>query len=160
MNVFKELARKNKKISDAECIALLENETRGVLSVNGAGGYPYGMPMNHYYSSADGCIYFHCGRYGHRLEALEKDPKVSFCVTEKGIKEDGDWAYTVRSVIVFGKVEIISDSKIISDISRALSHKFTSDDGYIEKEIEQFSKATLILKLTPEHICGKKVKES
>ena len=118
MNVFKELARKNKKISDAECIALLETETRGVLSVNGSGGYPYGMPMNHYYSSADGCIYFHCGRYGHRLEALEKDPMVSFCVTEHGIREDGDWAYTVRSVIVFGKVEIISDAKIVADIGK------------------------------------------
>jgi nitroimidazol reductase NimA-like FMN-containing flavoprotein (pyridoxamine 5'-phosphate oxidase superfamily) len=160
MNGFRELARKNKKISESECITLLERETRGVLSVNGDNGYPYGMPMNHYYNAADGCLYFHCGKYGHRLNALKNDPKVSFCVTEKGIKADGDWAYTVRSVIVFGKIEIISDQKIIADISRALSLKFTSDEGYIEKEIEQFAKATLILKLTPEHICGKKVTES
>lgn len=160
MNGFRELARKNKKISGAECITLLEKETRGVLSVNGDNGYPYGMPMNHYYNSADGCIYFHCGKYGHRLDALKNDPRVSFCVTEQGVKEEGEWAYTVRSVIVFGKIEIISDRKIIADISRALSRKFTSDEGYIEKEIEQFAPATLILKLKAEHICGKKVTES
>ena len=158
--MFRELLRKKQRISNEECISVLKSEKRGVLSVNGDEGYPYGMPMNHFYNENDGCIYFHCGKYGHRLESLKNDPKVSFCVTEKGIKEDGDWAYTVRSVIVFGKVEIISDQKIIADISRALSLKFTSDEGYIEKEIEQFAKATLILKLTPEHICGKKVTES
>ncbi len=33
--MFRELSRINKKISDKECIELLKNEKRGVLSVNG-----------------------------------------------------------------------------------------------------------------------------
>ena len=42
--MFRELVRKNKQIPAEECIVLLTKETRGVLSVNGDDGYPYGMP--------------------------------------------------------------------------------------------------------------------
>ena len=48
--MFRELRRKNKALSDEECIEILKNERRGVLSVIGDEGYPYGMPMNHYYN--------------------------------------------------------------------------------------------------------------
>lgn len=98
--MFRELVRKNKQITDAECIELLTKETRGVLSVNGDDGYPYGMPMNHFYSAEDGCIYFHCGKKGHRVDSINRSDKASFCVCEQGCKEDGDWAYNVRSVVV------------------------------------------------------------
>ena len=75
--MFRELARKHKQISGGECTELLTRETRGILSVHGENGYPYGMPMNHYFCEEDGCIYFHCGRKGHRLDALAKSDKVS-----------------------------------------------------------------------------------
>ena len=142
------------------CIELLTKETRGILSVNGDDGYPYGMPMNHFYNSEDGCIYFHCGKNGHRLDALKNSDKVSFCVCEQGFKEAEDWAYTVRSVIVFGRMQIVDDLTEVSRIARLLSYKFTQDEDYIQNEIRQYAKATLLLKLIPEHICGKKVKES
>ena len=158
--MFRELIRKKQQLENVKCIELLEKETRGVLAVNGDDGYPYATPLNHYYCPEDGCVYFHCGKVGHRLDSLKKSDKVSFCVVEKGEKEEGDWALNVRSVIVFGRVEIISDLDAISKIAYALSRKFTSDEEYIRKEIAQFAKATLLLKLTPEHICGKRVKES
>ncbi|MBQ8027431.1 MAG: pyridoxamine 5'-phosphate oxidase family protein, partial [Clostridia bacterium] len=78
--MFRELLRKNKQISMQECTKLLNKETRGVLSVIGDEGYPYGTPMNHFYCEEDGCIYFHCGRKGHRLDALKENSKASFCV--------------------------------------------------------------------------------
>ena len=37
-----------------------------VLSVLGDDGYPYGMPMNHWYCEAEGKLYFHSGMKGHR----------------------------------------------------------------------------------------------
>lgn len=158
--MFRKLSNKNKQISDAECIEILCNETRGVLSVNGDDGYPYAMPMNHFFNSEDGCIYFHCGKSGYRLESLRKSDKVSFCVTEQGDKLNDDWALTVRSVVVFGRIEIIDDIAIATDIARKLSYKFTTDESYIQNEIDNYAKATLILKLIPEQITGKKVKES
>ena len=98
--MFRELSRKNKEISNEECIELLTVEKRGVLSVNGDNGYPYGMPMNHLYNHEDGCIYFHCSRKGHRLDSVKTCDKASFCVVEQGVRSQDDWALTVRSVIV------------------------------------------------------------
>ena len=158
--MFRELTRKNKQLSYDECIYVLDNETRGVLSVNGDNGYPYGTPMNHFYNKVDGCIYFHCGKKGHRLDSLKKDSKVSFCVYNKGEKDDGDWAYSVKSVIVFGKIEIVDCMNEIVDITTKLSLKFTCDVEYIKDEISKYASDTVLLKLIPEHICGKRIKES
>lgn len=158
--MFRELTRKKQGISPDECIELLTNEKRGVLAVNGDGGYPYAMPMNHYYNPADGCIYFHCGRSGHRLDAIQRSDRVSFCVTEQGVREAGEWAYRVRSVIVFGRIEVIDDLDTVVRIAVPLSQKFTQDMAYIRGELERSAKATLLLRLRPEHICGKRVTES
>ena len=153
--------RKNKQLPEEECLRLLKEEKRGVLSVVGEDSYPYGMPMNHWYDERDGKIYFHCGRMqGHRLEALKREKKVSFCLYDGGEKAEGEWALTVKSVIVFGRMEIVEDMKRIEDVSARLSRKFTSDKAYIQEEIRKFGKATLLLELTPEHICGKVVTES
>lgn len=158
--MFRELGRKNRQLSAQECIDLLTEETRGVLSVLGDEGYPYGMPMNHWYNEADGAIYFHCGKNGHRLDALTSCDKVSFCTFNRGEKRDNGWAYRVKSVIVFGRIQILDDREMISDITSKLSHKFTNDDAYIQREIELYAHETLLLKLIPEHISGKWVTEA
>lgn len=158
--MFRELTRKNKQISIEECIRVLKSETRGVLSVLGDNDYPYGMPMNHWYNEDDGKIYFHCGDAGHRLDSLRKHDKVSFCTYDSGYREEGEWAWNVRSVIVFGKMEILDDMEKIREITTKLSYKFVQDEEYIKKEIELYGHETLLLCLTPENICGKLVKES
>ena len=158
--MFRELIRKNKKLPMEECINLLKTEKRGVLSVNGDDGYPYGMPMNHWYNEEDGKIYFHCGTVGHRLDALKKNSKVSFCLYDEGYRKPGQWPLNIKSVIVFGTVEIVTEPHRIVDITTKLSHKFTQDDAYITKEIKQHAHRTLLLALSPEHICGKLVEES
>lgn len=158
--MFRELRRKNKQISKEECVTLLKRETRGVLSVIGDGDYPYGMPMNHFYNENDGKIYFHSGRAGHREDALRRNNKASFCLFEQGVRKAGDWALTVRSVVVFGKIEIIDDPATVADITERLCHKFTDDEAYIKAEIAQHAHNTVLLCLAPEHICGKLVVES
>ena len=158
--MFRELARKNKQLPHEECIRILKEETRGVLSVLGDDDYPYGMPMNHWYNEADGNIYFHCGKGGHRHDSLKNCDKVSFCVYDEGYREEGQWALKIKSVIVFGRMDIIDDSDTIVDITTKLSYKFTDDSEYIRKEIEGNLDRTLLLRLVPEHICGKLVNES
>ena len=158
--MFRELQRKNKQLSREECVRILKNETRGVLSVVGDGGYPYGMPMNHFYDEESGNIYFHCGKEGHRVDSLKQCDKVSFCVFDKGERENGQWAFIVKSVIVFGKIEMAEDIELVSNIARKLGLKFDCDRSYIEKEIKAAAEKTLLLKLVPEHICGKTVTEA
>lgn len=159
--MFRELVRKNKQISTEECIQVLKSETRGVLSVLGDEDYPYGMPMNHWYNEEDGKIYFHCGKgSSHRIDALQKHDKVSFCTYDRGYRNEGEWAWNVKSVIVFGRMEVVDDMERIVDITTKLSYKFIQDAEHIKKEIEVHGHRTLLLVLTPEHICGKLVEES
>ena len=159
--MFREMTRKHKEIPREECLELLRKEKRGVLSVIGDEGYPYGMPLNHFYDDRDGCLYFHCGtQESHRQDALRRCDKVSFCVTEAGENKGHPWALEVRSVILFGKARILTDWDTIVDISARLSRKFTGDERYIEKEIAASGPRTLLIKVTPEHICGKRVLEA
>lgn len=156
--MFRELTRKKQALSREKCIEILQNEPRGVLSVLGDGGYPYGMPMNFLYDS--GKIYFHSGKKGHKVDAISRDERVSFCVFDGGYRKDGEWALNISSVIVFGRMRVVENLDKTVDICRKLSLKFTDDMDYIEKEIESFAKATLCYELTPEHITGKLVNES
>lgn len=158
--MFRELVRKKQALTPDECIQILQNEPRGVLSVIGDDGYPYGVPINYYYCEENGHIYFHSGKSGHKVDAIRACDKVSFCVYDSGYRNEGDWALNINSIIVFGKIQVVEDFDKAMDICRKLSYKFTDDSKYIEKEISSFGKHTLCLELVPEHITGKRVKES
>lgn len=158
--MFRDIVRKKQKISHEECIEILKNEKRGVLSVIGDDGYPYGMPINHFYNEEDGKLYFHSGKTGHKIDAMKTCDKVSFCVYDSGFRKDGHWALNIKSVIVFGKIEFIEDHNKAIDISRRLSYKFTDDNSYIENEIERSGPGVLVFALVPEHMTGKLVNEA
>ena len=157
--MFREIVRKKQILSEEECISILKETKRGVLSVNGDNGYPYGMPINHYYDEETGKLYFHGGMFGHKIDAMRNDPKVSFCVYDDGTQYEGDWFLTLRSVIVFGTVEFIEDRETVYEISRRLSYKFTDDREYIEKEVSQSGPRTLMFAVTIENMQGKRVTE-
>lgn len=158
--MFREVVRKKQSLSREECIRILKTEKRGVLSVNGDDGYPYGLPINHYYSEADGKLYFHSGKTGHKTDALLRDSRVSFCVYDSGYRKEGEWALNIKSVIVFGRVEILDDHNKAIRICRELSYSFTDDREYIENEISRFGAGVLVFALTPEHMTGKQVREA
>jgi len=157
--MFREMARPKQKLTQEECVEILKNEVRGVLSVNGDDGYPYGSPINHWYDPESGCIYFHGGMTGHKIDAMKRDSKVSFCVYDQGYREEGDWALNIKSVIVFGRVEFLTDPEEVDRVCMELSHKFVTDDDYIKTELWVGRYRTLCFKLIPEHICGKLVEE-
>ena len=158
--MFRDMLRKKQQLSQEECIAILKNEPRGVLSVLGDADYPYGMPMNHYYFEGNNKLYFHCGKTGHRIDCLKENNKASFHVYTKGYQENNDWAFNVESVIVFGEIKIIENRETIKNIVTKLSYKFTEDEEYSNNEIKNYLSETILLELTPLHICGKMVKEA
>ena len=158
--MFRTMQRAKQQLSESECAEVLRTQLRGVLSVLGDDGYPYGVPINYYYCEDDGKLYFHGGMTGHKIDALRRCSKASFCVYDEGYRKDGDWALNIRSVIVFGRVEFIEDRELTYDMSRRLSYRFTQDGNYIEREIERSGRRTLMFALTPENITGKLVNES
>lgn len=159
-NMFREMLRKKQQLSEAECIEILKTQLRGVLSVIGDDDYPYGVPINHYYCERDGKLYFHGGKKGHKIDAMRKNDRVSFCVYDEGFRREGEWALNIRSVIVFGRIEFIEDQEKVYEIAEELSHKFTDDDEYIRNEIMHSGPGTLMFALVPEHISGKIVREA
>ncbi len=158
--MFREMRRKNQALSGEECIRILTEELRGVLSVNGDGGYPYGTPIDHWYNAEDGKIYFHSGKIGHRVDAMKADPRASFCVYDQGFRREGEWALNISSVIVFGRLEVVEDQEEAIRIARQLSYKFTDDEEFIEGTIRDAGPHTLVFALVPEHMTGKIVNES
>lgn len=157
---FREMARKKQSLTSEQMIKILTTEKRGVLSVCGDNGYPYGLPINFWYNKDNGCIYFHSGKKGHKNDAIAANNKVSFCVYDQGYKKDGEWALNISSVIAFGRIQLVEDPRKATEIYRRLSLKFTSDMEYIDSEIEKYAKNTLCYELQVEHITGKIVNEA
>lgn len=158
--MFREMRRQKQALTHEECIELLKNEKRGVLSLLGDDDYPYGVPINHYYDESTGTLCFHGAMIGHRVDAAKRHDKVSFCVYDKGYAKEGDWALNVKCVVIFGRIRIVDDYDRMIEISRKLSYKFTDDDNYIDTEIEKSARATLAYEIEIEHMTGKLVRES
>ena len=158
--MFRKMMRIKQQLPQEECVEILKSELRGVLSVLGDDGYPYGMPINHYYCEEDGKLYFHGGKKGHKIDAMRRCDKASFCVYDEGYRRDGEWALNIRSVIVFGRIEFVEDRDTMLRLSAELSRKFTDDEEYIAREIEGYAANTLMFALVPEHITGKRIREA
>lgn len=158
--MFREMRRFKQKLSEEECLTLLKEEKRGVLSVLGDDGYPYGVPMDFWYDEESGHIFFHGAVTGHKIDAIKRDDKVSFCVYNQGYIREGEWAYNVSSVILFGRIQFVEDKERAIRFLRNFGHKYTDDHNYVEKEIVESTPHTLCLELIPEHMTGKLVNES
>lgn len=158
--MFREMRRKKQQLSQQECRELLTELPRGVLSLLGEDGYPYGIPMDHWYCREDGKLYFHCAPAGHKLDAIRHCPKASYCVMDEGYRKEGEWALNIRSVIVFGKVRILQDRERKSAILRQLGNKYYPRPEDVEKLLCTAIDRVQVLELTPEHISGKLVNES
>lgn len=157
--MFRKMRRFKQQITDEECRRILAEEGRGVLSLFGEDGYPYGIPMNYFYDEDENKIYFHCAKEGHKIDALQANGKVSFCVLDKCTYSEGDWACTLHSVIVFGEIHLVSDEKKSFEKLCSLGIKYypTREEG-IETATTNASR-TQILELDIHHITGKRVHE-
>ena len=158
--LFREMRRFKQQISEAECLRILQEEKRGVLSMHGENGYPYGIPMNHWYNPADGKLYFHGAGTGQKIDALTACSKVSYCVFDAGYRREGEWALNVNSVVVFGRISLVTDTEKARMICENLCRKFTDDEEYIRKELESALPRVQCLELVIDHMTGKLVNES
>ena len=158
--MFRKMRRFKQQISNDACIDVLKTEKRGVLSLLGDDGYPYGIPMNHWYCEADGKLYFHGAREGHKIDALQRCDKVCYTVFDKGYRKEGEWSLNVRSVVVFGTVSLVTDRDKAVEICSELCRRFIDDEAYLARELENALPRVQCLALTPEHMTGKLVNES
>lgn len=157
---FRKMRRFKQQLSDEECLEVLREAPRGVLSVLGDDGYPYGMPINQWWDDERGVLCFHGARAGHKIDALKACDKASFCTHDQGFRREGEWALNIRSVVVFGRVRLVEDRDEAERICRGLAAKFTDDESYVEDDLSRNLRRVQCLVLTPEHMTGKLVNES
>lgn len=155
--MFREMRRRNRQLSYEECVEILEKEPRGVLALLGDYDYPYTVPMSHVY--IDGKIYFHGAQTGHKRDAAKKHAKVSYCVVDKGVKAEDSWWYTFRSVVVFGKIRMLTDRDEKIDKLTHLGDKFFPTHEETIDEINRLLDRTEVFEISIDHMTGKLVEE-
>lgn len=157
--MFREMRRKKQALTEEEIIKILSNGTAGVLAVDGDGGYPYAVPLSYVYH--DGKIFFHCARSGHKIDAIRRNPKVSFCVIGQDQVMPQEYTTYFRSVIAFGKVRILEDDAEKWDALRLLAKKYYPEAGTQEHDqaIRHDYAPVCIVELAVEHVTGKEAIE-
>ena len=158
--MFRPMRRSNQQLPERDCIEILKTEPRGILSVLGEDGYPYGIPMNHFYREADGKLYFHCAKEGHKLDAIKADDKVCFTVWQEGPQEPGEWWYHMKSVICFGRAEVMEDGPEKFEKARNFGAKYFPTNEYLDRELEKDYHRVNIVRIRVDHMTGKSVKEN
>ena len=151
------MRRFKQQLPDEESISILRSAYRGFLSVIGDGGYPYSVPINFVY--ADGKLYFHCAKEGHKLDAIRRCDKACFTVIDQLVKEENDWWYHVRSVICFGRVRVISDDAERLAMLRKLGSKYFPEGYDMEADMTKNGPRAAMLDFEIEHMSGKRVRE-
>ena len=155
--MFREMRRKNQGLNEEDCIKILENAPSGVLATLGDDNYPYAVPLNFAYKNNK--IYFHCATNGHKLDAINKNSKVSFCVVDSEEVIPDKFTTDYRSVILFGKARIIEDNEEKAKTILYLCEKYSPNqkDSWqetIKNSIDRFS----MVEIDIEHISGKQSK--
>ena len=68
-------------------------------------GTAYGVPLNYVWDGKNS-IFIHCAPVGHKLEALEKNPNVSFCIVGDVKLLPGKFTTEYESVVLKGVAHI------------------------------------------------------
>ncbi|MBR2715965.1 MAG: pyridoxamine 5'-phosphate oxidase family protein [Ruminococcus sp.] len=158
--MFRQMRRIKQKLNDDICSRVLHNQWRGVLSLLGDNDYPYGVVMNFYYDEKENKLYFHSAKEGHKIDALKKHSKASFCVYDQGVKRENHWSKDYNCVIAFGRLSIVKDRKKAEFYVRKLAEKYFPDHSEIESEMNAHFSRCECLELSIEHLSGKSVNES
>lgn len=155
--MFRKMRRSKQELSEQECLDVLKREPRGVLAVYGEDGYPYAFPMDFLYM--DNKLYFHAAREGHKIDAIQANEKVSFCVLTEGTRKEGDWFLRFQSVVVFGRMKKIDDAKKTERMIKEIGLKYLPTPESLEEEIQKAVSRVQVLELSIDHMTGKRVDE-
>lgn len=149
----RKIRRVDRAIAESEAKDILRNGEYGVLSTVSGDGQPYGVPVNYSYTE-DG-IYFHGAGEGHKLENINGNNRVSFCVVGRTEVLPEQFGTKYESAIVFGQAfEIEGDEKQkgLLELLKKYSSRFM-EDGL--RTIKLRGRKTRVYKIVVETITGK-----
>ena len=170
-STFRQMRRKRQQLAEEESIAILEKATAGTLALLGDNDYPYAVPISYVYHERK--LYFHSALAGHKVDAIRKCDKASFCVIEQDDVQPEKYTTFFRSVIAFGRIHIIEDEGGTHDVdnivggyheklevARMLGNRYNpNQDEALQKEIESGLARMLAIRFDIEHLTGKEAIE-
>ena len=152
------MRRNRQQLSREECERILDRCTSGVLALTGDGGYPYAVPLSYVYAS--GAIIFHSAVQGHKVDAIKRDSRCSFCVIEQDEIRPAEFTTYFRSVIAFGRIHILEDAAEKVQALRLLGRRYSpNDEPGLQHEIDKSLDHVLLLRLDIDHLSGKEAIE-
>ena len=152
--MFRTMRRHAQALSDAQCREILAGGSSGVLAVCGDGGYPYAVPLSYAYSG--GKIYIHCAPEGHKLDAIAREEKVSFCVVERDDVVPEEYTTRYRSAIAFGRARVLTQPQELRPALMAICRKYApGQDARSEGEIEGALGRVAVIEVEVDHLSGK-----
>lgn len=158
MTAFRPMRRNLQQLSREECERILDRCTSGVLALTGDGGYPYAVPLSYVY--ADGAIIFHSAVQGHKIDAIKRDSRCSFCVIDQDEIKPAEFTTHFRSVIAFGRIHILDSTNEKVHALRLLGRRYSPGDEHgLQHEIDKSLDHVMLLRLDIEHMTGKEAIE-
>jgi hypothetical protein len=152
--MHREIRSKDNAVDAKKAIEIVKKGSYGVLSTMGADGYPYGVPLN--YSYWDKCICFHCALQGHKLENIDFNKKVSFCVVTKSDILANKFDTDYESAIAFGAAMEVTDNTEKEDILMSIINKYSADYVKAGKNyMKKYWDETRVFKIEINHLTGK-----
>lgn len=157
--MFREMRRTRQALPPEEISAVLERGTSGVLALAGDDGYPYAVPISYVYDGER--IYFHSARAGHKLDAVRREPKASFCVIDQDQIVPAEYTTYFRSVIAFGRIRVLEDEGEKRVAIEKLAVKYAPEDSPENRRqaIDREWKPLCMLEMTVDHLSGKEAIE-
>ncbi|MGN1023950.1 MAG: pyridoxamine 5'-phosphate oxidase family protein [Lachnospiraceae bacterium] len=157
--MYRKMRRAKQEISGEDCRRVLEASRFGTLALSLEDGMPYAVPVSYVFDEADGAIYFHGAGEGQKADAVRHDPRACFNVVSDPQQPEGQWWREFDSVTVFGTLHPVEDLQEKQKWLRRIGQRYYQDYEAVEAEIRQTLSRVLVLKLVPEHMTGKHVRE-
>lgn len=144
-------------LSGPDAQAVLRRGSHGVLACLGDGGYPYAVPVS--YVATGGTIYIHAAPVGHKMDAIAREPRVSFAVVDEDTVIGAEYTSYFRSVIAFGRARIAEGDERTAAFN-ALVDKYSGDQPEDERRRKVADCSTAcIIAMDIDHLTGKEAGE-
>lgn len=156
--MFRTMRRAKQVLTEERAVEVLEKNTSGVLAVAGDDNFPYAVPLSYIYD--DGKIYFHTAKSGHKLDAITKNEKVSFCVIDEDTIVPEEYTTYFRSVIAFGHARILEEPAEKRAALEKLAYKYSPNmEEGVQAEINGSFDAVTMVEIAIDHLSGKEAIE-
>ena len=153
------MRRKDREMPPEFALTVADKCEYAVISMTDISGEPYCVPVT---IARDGnAVYFHSAKAGHKIDAIQRQPKASFCIIDQDQIVPDEYTTYYRSVIAFGQIRLLQTEEEKRHAITLLAKKYFPNDtvSHREESINHSYAPVLMLEMAIEHVTGKEAIE-